>query len=233
MIYRMDENKDNIRILGEKFVKNNVNKSKLIINNKKLKLKEFFKIKDIKEDKLKIKLYLDKDVFNKGYIFKNCDLLLQFSIFYEEIIFENENEFIEYEENEALNEFNIDSNDSDIHPLYKNLKFNTIFSEEQISKKSGRYTDNSTIIYMNNELLYTKKNYSVLTEMFSNCLSLSSLPEISKWDTSKVVDMSGMFYNCISLTNLNGISNWNIDNVQNISFMFFQLFKIIYFARYI
>lgn len=140
MIYRMDENKDNIRILGEKFVKNNVNKSKLIINNKKLKLKEFFKIKDIKEDKLKIKLYLDKDVFNKGYIFKDCDLLLQFSIFYEEIIFENENEFIEYEENEALNEFNTDSNDSDIHPLYKNLKFNTIFSEEQISKKSGRYT---------------------------------------------------------------------------------------------
>ena len=35
MIYRMDKNKDNIKILGEKFVKNNVNKSKLIINNKK------------------------------------------------------------------------------------------------------------------------------------------------------------------------------------------------------
>ena len=45
MIYRMDKNKDNIRILGEKFVKNNVNKGKLIINNKKLKLKNFLKLK--------------------------------------------------------------------------------------------------------------------------------------------------------------------------------------------
>ena len=32
---------DNIRLLGEDFVKNNKNKGKLIINNKKYKLKEF------------------------------------------------------------------------------------------------------------------------------------------------------------------------------------------------
>ena len=86
---------------------------------------------------------------------------------------------------------------------------------------------------MNNELLYTKKNYSVLTEMFSNCLSLSSLPEISKWDTSKVVDMSGMFYNCISLTNLTGISNWNIDNVQNISLCFSIVQNYLFYQIYL
>ena len=36
---------DYIRILGNDFVKNNKNKGKLIINNKKYKLKEFINIK--------------------------------------------------------------------------------------------------------------------------------------------------------------------------------------------
>ena len=32
--------------------------------------------------------------------------------------------------------------------------------------------------------------------MFSGCKSLSSLPDISKWNTSNVTDMSYMFYGC-------------------------------------
>ena len=32
--------------------------------------------------------------------------------------------------------------------------------------------------------------------MFSNCSSLSSLPDISKWNTKNVNYMSDMFYNC-------------------------------------
>ena len=32
--------------------------------------------------------------------------------------------------------------------------------------------------------------------MFLNCKSLSSLPDISKWNTENVLDMSYMFSNC-------------------------------------
>ena len=32
--------------------------------------------------------------------------------------------------------------------------------------------------------------------MFYHCSSLSSLPDISKWNTSNVIDMSGMFFRC-------------------------------------
>ena len=35
-----------------------------------------------------------------------------------------------------------------------------------------------------------------MSYMFSNCKSLSSLPDISKWNTNNVNDMSYMFYNC-------------------------------------
>ena len=42
--------------------------------------------------------------------------------------------------------------------------------------------------------------------MFSECSLLSLLPDISKWNTSNVNNMSGMFYECSSLSLLPDIS---------------------------
>ena len=41
-----------------------------------------------------------------------------------------------------------------------------------------------------------------MTSMFDNCSSLSSLPDISKWNTSNVNNMSGMFSDCKSELNI-------------------------------
>ena len=54
-----------------------------------------------------------------------------------------------------------------------------------------------------------------MKEMFNNCSSLLSLPDISKWNTSKVTDMSKMFNNCSSISSLPDILKWNTDNVIN------------------
>ena len=56
--------------------------------------------------------------------------------------------------------------------------------------------------------------------MFCECSLLSSLPDISKWDTSNVTNMSGMFNACESLSSLPDISKWNTSNVTNMSGMF-------------
>ena len=56
--------------------------------------------------------------------------------------------------------------------------------------------------------------------IFYGCKSLKLLPDISKWNTSKVTDMSWMFYQCSSLENLSDVSKWNIDNVSVMSHMF-------------
>ena len=53
--------------------------------------------------------------------------------------------------------------------------------------------------------------------MFNKCSSLISLPDISKWNTNNVTDMSCLFYGCSSLTNLPDISKWKIDNVTNLN----------------
>ena len=52
--------------------------------------------------------------------------------------------------------------------------------------------------------------------MFYNCLSLRSLPDISKLDTSNVKNMSFMFYNCKSLVTFPDISEWNTNNAIDI-----------------
>ncbi len=38
--------------------------------------------------------------------------------------------------------------------------------------------------------------------LFYDCKSLLSLPDISKWNTNNIVDMSNVFYNCKSLSSL-------------------------------
>ena len=53
------------------------------------------------------------------------------------------------------------------------------------------------------------------------CSELVALPDISKWDTKNVINMSHMFCNCKSLPSLPDISKWDIKNVKNISYMFF------------
>ena len=56
--------------------------------------------------------------------------------------------------------------------------------------------------------------------MFEGCSSLISIPDISKWDTKKVTNISFMFSGCSSLISLPDISKWNTSNVDAMNDMF-------------
>ena len=79
----------------------------------------------------------------------------------------------------------------------------------------------------NNKLKIILKGINNVTNMsfmFYGCSLLSSLPDISKWNTSNVTNMSNMFNGCSSLSSLPDISKWitnNVtNNVTNMSYMF-------------
>ena len=55
--------------------------------------------------------------------------------------------------------------------------------------------------------------------IFGFCSALKSIPDISKWDTNKVTDMSYMFSGCSSLSGLPDISKWNTNKVTNMIYM--------------
>ena len=67
-----------------------------------------------------------------------------------------------------------------------------------------------------------KFNAINMSNMFYKCSSLKSLPDISKWNTNKVITMSSMFRGCSLLSNLPDISKWNTNNVFNMSYMFYR-----------
>ena len=62
-----------------------------------------------------------------------------------------------------------------------------------------------------------------MSHMFYWCKSLSSLTDISKWNTNNVSNMSYMFYKCSLLSSLPDISKWNTNNVTNMSHMFYDV----------
>ena len=45
--------------------------------------------------------------------------------------------------------------------------------------------------------------------LFHGCSQLSSLPNIIKWNMSKVNNIDSMLYNCLSLVQLPDFSKWN------------------------
>ena len=67
-----------------------------------------------------------------------------------------------------------------------------------------------------------------MQNMFFNCNSLVSLPNISKWDTSNVINMSFMFSFCSSLSYLPDIAKWNMVKNKNIQFMFFNCLSLVF-----
>ena len=67
------------------------------------------------------------------------------------------------------------------------------------------------------------------SSMFKDCSYLISLPDIGKWDISKVTNMKEMFSGCELLTYIsNNISKWNTSNLTNI----FEMFKSCNFMVY-
>jgi len=77
IIYNINiKNKGSINIFGEKFVKNNRNICKMIIDNKEYEISEKYNIKNYKKNKLEIKLKGINNVTNMSYLFYECSSLL-------------------------------------------------------------------------------------------------------------------------------------------------------------
>ena len=151
-----DEDKYEIKLFGEKFIENNKNNCKIIIDNKDQDLIEYLKINK-NEKILKIKLKEIKTITNMSYMLSYC---------------------------------------------------NSLTSLPDISN-------------------WNTSNVTNMSYMFYYCSSLKSLPDISKWNTNNVTNMNTMFQECNQLISIPDISKWNTSNVTDISFMFNQCNKLI------
>ena len=196
--------KRKLRILGEHFCRNNKNKGKLIINNKKSEIKEFINIENINKEQIKIKMLLNNNLYNKSYMFKDCKTLLELKI-------NNNLEYIEDNENFDIDNSELENNENIINcwedeetNLNKSFEF---YGDNGIDEYNNTYINNISTIKTYNEennkdslleyleLFKLEDNYVNLKYIFYNCSSLSSLEDISKWNTNNVKIIIIMFIN--------------------------------------
>ena len=65
-------------------------------------------------------------------------------------------------------------------------------------------------------------NVKDMSYIFSGCLSLSTLPYISKWNINNVnytYDIFDIFRGCSSLSSLPDISKWNANDISYMSYI--------------
>ena len=235
----------NLRILGESFVKNNRNKGRLIINNKKNYLKEFIKIIDLEKSEIKIIILLNINISSTSCMFKDCKSLLELSNYdnmeKQNLIYHNIQQIVE---NKNKLEYEHDKSDENTFYMFKNLEDDNHYETSEIAKIEVS-SDLATIsnlrkklsnleidYFLSKEMIYKSETISPssgisyfnnlvnMSYMFYQCVYLESLPDISKWDISNCTDISLMFTGCVLLKSLPDISKWDISNCTDISLMF-------------
>ena len=105
------------------------------------------------------------------------------------------------------------------------VKNNKILRKMIIDEKEYEISEKYKITNFNNNILEIKlkgiDNVTNMNGMFNGCKSLSSLPDISKWNTINVTNMSYMLNGCSSLSSLPDISKWNS------RYMFYGCFSLL------
>ena len=204
ILYKINKGDKRIKIFGRKFIENNKDKCKIIINNKEQEICEYLDInKNISNKEiLEIKLKETKTITNMSYIFGRYYKLEEYNLSLISII-----DF-------SWNMENV----TDISGIFAFCPSLSYISD--ISKwNTKNVTDMSYLFNICKSLKaipdisqWNTKNVKNMSNMFNMCYSLSSLPDISKWDASNVECMHLMFNQCFSLISIPDISKWKIRN---------------------
>ena len=238
--FKFDDEKEKkeevIKILGKYFVKQNKNKCKIIYNNKKYKLKEYFDEIDINYKKnikeIKLKLIGIDNITDMKEMFYSCIHLFAIS--------ESDNENIQqYDYQYDISSDIYSTLLEDINEINNNIEINDELNEtnknssnfydgctysEKITSQSkfeNNFLSSSENIFIFHQIssanIYKIKN---INNMLSGCISLTYLPDLSKLDTSNVFDMACIFNECNSLVSLPDILKWITTNVIKMYYIF-------------
>ena len=196
---------DYIRIFSKKFVDNNKNNCKMVINGKEeMGICEYINKNDLQTNSksLEIKIKEIKTIYDMSYMFFECRRLTFISS--------------NWNTHNVTNMSYMFSSCLSLKYLYDIMNWNT----SNVTNMKGMFELCISLASLPDISNWDTSNVQDMSFMFNKCSSLISLPDISKWNLSKVTDLSWIFKECSSLKSFPEISKWNISNVTNMSFMF-------------
>ena len=220
MTYKIEKKDKKIKILGENFVIRNKYKCHLIYRNKKIALQKDISTKETNNNEIKLKIIGLNAISDMSNLFHGCSSLLHFekistTLKYYKYLKESELEQDMIQEDGLFNYNDMNSDNSDNSEENKfNTNMNTqndnlkqIDSGEKITLTMTKISENMSFLFSDideaicqlndNVLEKTINNSSTIvnmSNMFFQCLSLKSIPDISKINTENVIDISNMFY---------------------------------------
>jgi len=234
--YKINEdNKNNVKIFGDLFVRNNKNNCEIICENKSYELTDIFNAenysKSQNEQLLEIKLKGISKIIDMSHIFDDCYSLNSLpniskldtsSITNMSYIFSGCESLVYLPDISNWDTSSV----TDISYMFN--KCEKLRSLPDISKWNIKNVKDMSYMFNGcKSLTYppeisTWDTFSVtnMSFMFNECEKLSTLVDISKWNTSSVTNMAYMFSGCNSLTNMPDISKWNTSSVNNMSYLF-------------
>ena len=231
LIYKINSENSKLKILDEKFIENNSNKCKIIVNDKEMELKTHLDInKDYKENTEQIMIQLTNinKITNMEYAFKDTSLLSlkdiskfnMINVVTLEGAFQNCRYLKDLPEL-SLNTINV-KNYSKMFSGCSNLKYLCLknWKTKNVIDMSSMFQDDNSLQNIKGIEAFDTSNCKNMECMFLGCNHLNNLEDISSWKTQKTENMSKMFKGCNSLSNIPDISNWNISNVKNINEIF-------------
>jgi len=206
---KINNKEEKLRIFGNDFVNNNVNKCKIIYKEKEYKLTRYLEDIDNKynpNDIISLKLKGINNITDMCNMFAKCNSLYSFP------------DISNWNTSNVTNMCGVFDGCNSLSSLPDISKWDT----SNVTDMCGLFLGCSALTTLPDISNWNTSNVTTMYGMFYECKSLISLPYISNWDTSKVDDMSLMFHGCNSLTALPDISKWNTSKVTNMEVMFYE-----------
>ena len=202
-----------IRLFSKKFVENNKNNCKLIINGKdEMELCEYINKNDYSSPnkKIEVKLIETNTIIDMSYMFFECRRLKAIS--------------------DTWNTVNVNNMSFMFASCVSLRALNDVsnWDTSNVTNMKGMFELCISLTKFPNISKWDTRNVQDMQLMFNKCFFLTSLPDISNWETNNVINFSGIFNECICLKELPDISKWDISNVENISYMFNKCMELKY-----
>ena len=230
--YKMNDEKK-IKIFGYKFVDNNIDNCKLIIDGEEKEIIEYLEIENNqKKNIIEIHLKIINPLINISCMFSDCKQLYSINnisnlntskitrmnnLFFGCTSLAFIPDISNWDTSNVENMGDFFSGCSMIKSLPDISKWNT----SKVTNMSYMFSGCELLTFLPDISNWDTSNVNNFSYMFYWCKSLSMIPNISKWDTGNATDMSWMFSDCSNLENIPNISNWNIENVTDMNHMFY------------
>ena len=229
--YKISPNEKRIRIFGDNFVSNNRDVCKYNYGREYYQLKEYFEVKDLKENskELEIKLINVSKIKVISDMFNDCRALISIDNISEKKMVSYMNISNMSNNCSSLISIKLDSKTNGTKTMknlfqgcssLKSLPDISNWNAGNVIEMKNMFKDCSSLISLPDISKWNTSKVENMESLFSGCSSLSSLPDISLWDTHKVSDMGSMFKDCSSLKSLPNIEKWDTSNVKSMANIF-------------